>query len=323
MQSGKEQRRLPEQVSDGRTGSDSPDVPGFRVSGFKIENHAFQFVLKLQFFPRMSRDMNQLCASHDVLLLVLDTLRFDVADAEWKAGRTPNLSRLLPHGWEARHSPGSFTYAAHQAFFAGFLPTPARPGPLHTRPFAARFAGSETTGPETKIFDAPDVVTGLRAEGWRTICIGGVGFFNRLTPLGRVLPDLFEEAHWEPRFGVTERESTRHQFELAAELLRQSGQPAFLFINVSALHQPNYFYLKAEGPDTIESHAAALRYVDAQLPVLVHALSSKQRPTFCILTSDHGTTYGEDGWTGHRLAHPHVWTVPYGETIVSNKGVAA
>ena len=263
--------------------------------------------------------MNQLCLSHDVLLLVLDTLRFDIAKAEWEAGRTPNFRRLLPRGWEERHSPGSFTYAAHQAFFAGFLPTPAYRDPSHTRLFAARFAGSETTGPGTKVFDAPDVITGLRSEGWRTICVGGVGFFNRQTPLGRVLPNLFEEAHWEPRFGVTDRESTRHQFEFAAELLQKSAQPTFLFINVSALHQPNYFYLKTEGPDTIESHAAALRYVDGQLSILMQALTQKQRPTFCIFTSDHGTTYGEDGWTGHRLAHPHVWNVPYGEAIVPGR----
>ncbi len=268
----------------------------------------------------MSRDMNQLCRSHDVLLLVLDTLRFDVANSEWNAGRTPNLIQLLTEGWEERHSPGNFTYAAHHAFFAGFLPTPANPKAVHMRLFAARFGGSETTGAGTKVFDASDIVSGLRAEGWRTICIGGVGFFNQQTPLSRVLPGLFEEAYWETRFGVTDRESTRNQFEFAAELLKKSERPTFLFVNISALHQPNYFYLKSEGPDTLESHAAGLRYVDAQLPILMEALKRKQRPSFCIITSDHGTTYGENGWTGHRLAHPHVWTVPYAEAILPGAG---
>jgi predicted AlkP superfamily pyrophosphatase or phosphodiesterase len=269
----------------------------------------------------MSRDMNELCRSHNILLLVLDALRFDTARGEWSAGRTPNLGRLLPHGWEERHSPGSFTYAAHQAFFAGFLPTPAAPGANHMRLFGARFAGSETTGPRTKVFDAPDIITGFRNAGWRTICIGGVGFFNRQTPLSRVMPDLFQEAYWEARFGVTEPDSARHQFEFASELLREdSDQQVFVFINVSALHQPNYFYLNPEGPDTLESHAAALRYVDAQLPILLRGLERQRRPAFCIVTSDHGTTYGENGWTGHRLAHPAVWTVPYGEAIVTCSG---
>ena len=268
--------------------------------------------------------MNQVCASHDLLWLVLDTLRFDVALAEWKAGRTPNLVALLPDGWQERHSPGNFTYSAHHAFFAGFLPTPAKPDVSHTRLFAARFAGSETIGPGTKVFDAPDIVSGFRAEGWRTICIGGVGFFNQQTPLARVLPGLFEEAYWEPRFGVTDRDSTQHQFEFAAQKLPEKPeQPTFLFVNISALHQPNYFYVTEAGPDTLESHAAALQYMDAQLPILMQALARKRRPTFCIFTSDHGTTYGEDGWTGHRLAHPLVWTVPYGEAIIATKGDAA
>jgi hypothetical protein len=264
--------------------------------------------------------MNEICRTHDLLWLVLDTLRFDVAIEQWRAGLTPNLGRLLGDGWEERHSPGSFTYAAHQAFFAGFLPTPASPGAGHTRLFAAQFAGSETTGPGTKVFPAPDVVTGLRAEGWRTICVGGVGFFNLQTPLGRVLPGLFEEAFWEQRFGVTEPESARHQFEFAAHRLAEGkARPTFLFLNVSALHQPNYFYLEGARNDSLASHAAALRYVDGQLPVLLRALERKARPTFCIITSDHGTAYGEDGWAGHRLAHPVVWSVPYGEAIITGR----
>jgi hypothetical protein len=264
--------------------------------------------------------MNEICRTHDLLFIVLDTLRMDVAAREFQAGRTPNFAQLLPYGWEERHSPGSFTYAAHQAFFAGFLPTPSRPDPAHTRLFAARFHGSETTGPSTKIFDAPDIVTGFRNKGWRTICIGGVGFFNLETPLSRVLPGLFEERHWEPCLGVADPESTRHQFELAArQFTNDDTRPTFLFINISALHQPNFFYLPGATADNLETHAAALRYVDRQLPVLLRGLRGKARPTFCILTSDHGTTYGEDGWTGHRLAHPIVWTVPYGETILNHR----
>lgn len=267
--------------------------------------------------------MNEICRTHDLLMVVLDTLRMDVAAREWQAGRLPNFAGLLPGGWEERHSPGSFTYAAHQAFFAGFLPTPRRPDPLHTRLFAVHFQGSETTGPGTKTFDAPDIVTGLRSQGWRTVCIGGVGFFNLATPLSRVLPGLFEHHFWEPRFGVTDPESTRHQFEFAAHQFAnktRDDRPTFLFINVSALHQPNCFYLPGAKTDNLESHAAALRYVDSQLPILLQGMRSKNRPTFCIFTSDHGTTYGEDGWTGHRLAHPVVWSVPYAEAIVDHRG---
>lgn len=73
--------------------------------------------------------MRDLIGSHDLLFVTLDTLRYDVAAELAETGRTPNLARALPGGWERRHSPASFTYAAHQAFFAGFLPTPTTPGP--------------------------------------------------------------------------------------------------------------------------------------------------------------------------------------------------
>lgn len=263
-------------------------------------------------------DMNTIIGTHDVLFLVLDTLRYDVAARLFGAGRTPNFARVFENGWEERHTPGSFTFAAHQAFFAGFLPTHADPHEGRTRLFAASFEGSETTGPGTKVFPTADWITGLAAEGYRTMCVGGVGFFNKRTALGRVLPGYFAESVWEPRFGVTDRNSTRNQFAYAADWLDSLGQEekVMLYVNVSALHQPNYFYLRDEGPDDIESHAAALCYVDAQLPLLLAAFHKRMRPTFFIITSDHGTAYGEDGWTGHRIAHATVWTVPYAEGVL-------
>jgi hypothetical protein len=42
----------------------------------------------------------------------------------------------------------------------------------------------------------------------------------------------------------------------------------------------------------------------------------RRGPSAAIVCSDHGTCYGEDGYTGHRLAHPVVWTVPYAEALI-------
>lgn len=272
-------------------------------------------------------DMNEIIGSHDFLFVVLDTLRYDVASSLCAAGRTPTLQRLLPNrAWELRHTPGSFTYAAHHAFFAGFLPTPATPG-HHDRLFALRFEGSVTTGSKTCVLDGPDIVTGLRARGYHTVCIGGVGFFNKQNALGRVFPSLFDESHWSTATGVTDPRSTENQVAIAKRireehLAARRERPLFTFINVSALHQPNYFYLQdakkdapaEKRPDTIESHGAALEYVDRALEPLFDAY--RGRPTFCIVCSDHGTAYGEDGFRGHRVAHPSVWNVPYGEFIL-------
>jgi hypothetical protein len=264
-------------------------------------------------------NMNDIVGGHDILLMTLDTLRYDVAQRCWEDGLTPNLARLLPaSGWEKRHSPGNFTYAAHQSFFAGFLPTPVAPG-LQPRLFALQFPGSETIAETTCAFDAPDIVRGLADRGYNTVCIGGVGFFNKRTPLGTVLPGLFAESHWSVELGVTDRDSTKNQVALAERVLQQipDSRRVFLFLNVSAIHQPNRFYVPNATTDTLETHAAALQYVDSHLPRLIAALRSRG-PAFGIICSDHGTAYGEDGYTGHRLAHPVVWEVPYAEFVLGN-----
>ncbi|MFI1505487.1 STM4013/SEN3800 family hydrolase [Streptomyces sp. NPDC020597] len=259
--------------------------------------------------------MNDVVGSHDILLVTLDTLRYDVAAELAGAGRIPHLARRLPGGrWEERHAPGSFTYASHQAIFAGFLPTPAAPGP-HPRLFAASFTGSETTAGGTFVYDTPDLVSGLAQAGYRTVCIGGVGFFNKQGPLGSVLPGLFHESHWAPEFGVTSPHSFENQIACAERVIGElpAEQRLFLFVNVSALHQPNWFHLPGatrEAGDSRATHAAALEYVDRHIGRLFAAASSRRR-CFAVVCSDHGTAYGDDGYTGHRLGHECVWTVPY------------
>jgi hypothetical protein len=259
----------------------------------------------------------ELVGSHDILFMTIDTLRYDVAAKAHARGETPHLSAILPGGaWEKRHTPGSFTYAAHHAFFAGFLPTPTRPG-KHMRLFAPSFEGSETTGKRTFVFDAPDIVTGLTNVGYHTICIGGVGFFNKRTSVGQVFPSLFAESWWDESLGVTCLESTENQVALAVQRLAllPENRRVFLFINIAACHQPNRFYLPEAEKDTAKSQLAALRYIDSQLPPLFAAMRTRA-PLFSIICSDHGTAYGEDGYHGHRLAHPVVWEVPYMETVL-------
>ena len=261
-------------------------------------------------------DMHAIVGSHDIVFITLDTLRLDVAQSLHAAGELPVLARFLPPGgWERRHSPATFTYAAHQAFFAGFLPSPAAPG-RHPRLFACAFAGSETTSKHTFTFEQASIPEALAARGYRTVCIGGVGYFNKQTALGSVLPSLFQESHWSAGMGVASRHSTQQQVALAIERLAASEQRTFLFINVAALHAPNRAYLPGCRADSLESHAAALRYVDGALAPLFSACAARA-PTFAIICSDHGSAYGEDGYRGHRVAHDSVWNVPYAHFFIT------
>ncbi|SDS48450.1 STM4013/SEN3800 family hydrolase [Actinoplanes derwentensis] len=258
--------------------------------------------------------MRELIGTHDLLFVTLDTLRYDVAA---RAG-TPVLRSVLPGGrWERRHTPASFTYAAHHAFFAGFLPTPTTPGP-HERLFAARFGGSETSGPGTYVFDHPDLPGALAAEGYHTVCLGGVGFFNPAAPLGRVLPGMFAESHWERAFGVTAPDCVGAQLDRLEKIIGElpADRPLFTFLNVAALHQPNRHYVPGAAEDSLSTHAAALEYVDRQMGRLFDLAGGRGRPCLVIICSDHGTLYGEDGHIGHRVAHEAVWTVPYADFIL-------
>ncbi len=261
------------------------------------------------------KSMKQIVGHDNIAMIVLDTLRLDVARSAMDEGMTPNLSRLLPNGWEHRHTSATFTFPAHQAFFAGFLPTKVTPGP-HPRHFAIKFAGSETIDDGTCVFDTPNIVAGLANSGYHTMCIGGVGFFNLETPMGRILPSYFKERHWHKDLGVTCKESTRHQVELIAkQLAANSGKKVFLYLNISALHQPNCMYVPGEKQDSVFTQKAALAYVDQQIPPLLEAMR-QHGPWFVMIFSDHGTCYGEDGYTGHRVAHSVVLNVPYGEFVL-------
>jgi len=268
---------------------------------------------------KANRPMNQIVGSHDIALVTLDTLRFDVATTGLSSGCTPNLARWIGDaGWERRHSPANFTYAAHHAFFAGFLPT-SIDSQDQTRLFATAFPGSETTGESTCVFEQATIVEGLANRGYETHCIGGVGFFNKKTPLGCVLPNLFQHSYWDESLGVTCVESADNQVELANRIVdnREKDQRLFLFINASALHQPNCCYLPGAETDSAESQLAALAYVDEALGKLFQRMQGNG-PWFVVVCSDHGTAYGEEGRVGHRWNHPVIGDVPYADFIVSD-----
>lgn len=260
--------------------------------------------------------MNQVVGSADLLFVTFDSLRWDVAARAFAAGRTPHLARWIGSaGWEKRETPGTFTLAAHTAFFHGFLPTPIE-RPDSPRLFALEYVGARTIGPGTRVFKGvPDVVRGLAAEGYLTLCVGGVGFFSRRNPLGSVLPGYFQESVWEEAMGPAAPGSTARQVAWALERLArvERGRRVFLFINVSATHAPHHFYLPGSGgTDSPESQAAALAYADGELAPLVEAMAARA-PLFALAMADHGEAMGEDGRWGHRIAHPTVTTVPYAE----------
>lgn len=262
---------------------------------------------------RTSINMNDVVGSCNILFLCLDTLRYDVAKAEEEAGNTPVLNQFGP--WQKCQAPGNFTYPSHHAMFAGFLPCPYEASTIMDQEmlFFPKNAGMGKKGPEgAYCFSGPTFVQGLAEDGYLTCCIGGVSFFDKRSDLGKIFPAMFQYSYWNPSFGCQVKESIDHQIAFAVKKLAQfpPKQHIMMYLNVDAIHYPNYFYLPEEREDNIRTHAAALRYVDSRLQPLFDAFC-KRGPTFVICCSDHGTCYGEDGRIFHGLNHPMVNTIPY------------
>lgn len=261
-----------------------------------------------------SVDMGQVVGEQDILFLCLDTLRYDAAIQEEKAGNTPVLNRY--GSWERRQAPGNFTYPSHHAMFAGFLPCPSGAKSLADREmlFFPRQIGMGRKPPEGAFaFSGSTIMEGLEKEGYDTWCVGGVSFFDKRTDLGKVFPGYFQKSYWNPSFACPVKESTANQVDFILKRIAgaEPGRRIFLYLNVDAIHYPNYFYLDGAENDSLESHRAALRYVDGQLGRLLDGWKQVRGGGFVVCCSDHGTCYGEDGCQFHGIDHPAVNTVPY------------
>jgi len=261
-------------------------------------------------------NMNEVVGSHDILFVCLDTLRYDVAAAEEKSGGTPVLNQY--GSWEKRGAAGNFTFPSHHAMFAGFLPAPISTTPITKRPmlfFPKGVGMGKTSPPMSFAFEGATFIQGLEKAGYETVCIGGVSFFDNHSDIGKVFPSMFRQSYWNPRFGCTSKESPDFQIDKAVQVLDETpaDKRVFMYVNFCAIHYPNFFYLdNGTKKDGLDSHAAALRYIDERLPRLFSAFK-KRGNTFVIACSDHGSCYPEvdDGFLFHGFNHETVNTVPY------------
>lgn len=269
-----------------------------------------------------SIDMAEVVGKKDILFICLDTLRYDVAIQEEAAGKTPVLNQYGP--WEKCQAPGNFTYPSHHAMFAGFLPCRYDAKTVADREllFFPRQIGLGNKVPQGAYgFTGSTIMEGLEADGYATWCVGGVAFFDKRSPIGKVFPGYFNKSYWNPSFSCPVKDSTRNQVNFILNKIAEAekNQPIFLYLNVDAIHYPNYFYLDGATHDNLQTHAAALRYVDQELGRLFDAWKNQRGDALVICCSDHGTCYGENGCQFHGINHPAVNTIPYKHFFLVNE----
>ena len=117
----------------------------------------------------------------------------------------------------------------------------------------------------------------MKITDTKHIGIGGLSFFDKRTALGSVMPSYFKHSYWNPSFGCKVRNSTKNQVDFALKKLSDdtSGNKIMMYINISAIHYPNYFYTEDSKKDSVEAHRLALRYVDSQLERLFEGFAKK------------------------------------------------
>ncbi len=264
---------------------------------------------------KSSINMNEVISQNDILFLCFDTLRYDIAKKAEKEQTTPVLNSYGE--WLECSAAGNFTYPSHHSMFVGFLPAPIHAKNIQEREmlFFPKGIGMGKKPKNSFVFEGATIMEGLAKMGYHTLCIGGVSFFNKRTDIGRIFPNMFLESHWTQRFSCSQPKSAEYQIEKVLKCLDEldkidKNKRIFCYINFSAIHYPNNYYLENCKKDCLESHQKALEYIDKSLEPLFEAFKKRSK-TFVIATSDHGTCYGEDGYLFHGINHSIVNTVPY------------
>ena len=150
-------------------------------------------------------------------------------------------------------------------------------------------AGTGRIPPEgSYAFKEATFVQSLAQVGYETICIGGVNFFSKRNDIGRVFPGYFRRVIG-CRLSVARiRTVLPIRWTLPSTNWKKypADRKVFMYINFSAIHYPNCHYVEGKKKDDKESHAAALRYVDSQLPRLFEAFRRRSDTLViaCLIT---------------------------------------
>ena len=149
--------------------------------------------------PAPSQSASSRSAS-SVLLLSLDSCRYDTFVAAHRAGTIPHLAAIGP--LHRALAPSYFTYGSHAAFWMGFTPGvvgSAEPwlNPKAGKLFRMAFAGhAGHDGEQSFRLDGANLIEGFRRQGYRTIGTGAVDWFNTASATGAVLAEPFERFHF-------------------------------------------------------------------------------------------------------------------------------
>ncbi len=252
-------------------------------------------------------------SADSVLLITLDSLRFDTAEGGQTRFGLGAPTRAM--------APSHFTFASHAAMWVGS--TPGVPGlgqafldPKWGRLF--RMVNSRIPAQEGDGFSLPgrNIIDGFGRLGYRTLGTGAVDWFDPETPTGAWLTQDFQRYYYPGRTGAIDA-----QLAWLAEQLDESASPSFCFLNAGETHVPYHYagapWSERENPcvpygtnnsrETCQKRQhACFQFVADRIAPLVNAFAHAT----VLITADHGDCWGEDDLWEHGTWHQKTMEVP-------------
>jgi hypothetical protein len=263
--------------------------------------------------------------AEDFLVITWDSCRYDA----FVQARKPVLDGHGParQAWAM----GTYRLPAHMALFHGFLPHAFVPEPFYNRHvrqlWRIRHGRVRTLPLATFPAGTPNIVTGLREQGYATLGVAAMTLFRDTA----ALREGFEEMAVP---GIDARKQNRAAARLLWE--RAAARPCFLFVNYGETHSP-FHHADMPASERVEEHysleelfnqpgvksagapfdvrafvrmVSCAEFLDARTGELLELFRARGRPTTVVVCADHGECLGEEGLYGHAFYHEKVMEVP-------------
>lgn len=223
-----------------------------------------------------------------MLLVTIDTLRADALGASGGRAATPNLDALAADGvrFDYAHAHTVVTLPSHTSILTGLYPFEH---------------GVRDNAGYRLSADISTLATLLKSAGYSTGAFVGAFPLDSRFGLTRgfdVYDDRYGETNRLVAFAMPERPAGAVVDIATKWIARQKGK-WFAWVHVFDPHAPYQPPAPYDAEYAGHPYDGEVAYVDAALAPLLQLARSQERPTFIVVTGDHGEALGDHGEETH------------------------
>ena len=242
---------------------------------------------------------------YNFLFITLDSLKYCTT----LNSNTPNISKFAKEykaeglgktPFRKVYTQATYTLPSHFSMFYGILPDNRASFENYYnrkvfKPFYLDTDIDATPARKTGLIfnNAPNIIKGFQANGYKTFGIGGVGWFNNTSAASIWRTAFFQHFYWRSEYSEASLVSLDRQLKCLQEIMfENSNSKTFTFINISVTHFP---YQQ-------KTQEYALEKFDSYFNAFIEPYKNTGKPLFLIMVSDHGDVMGED-WKKYGQRH--------------------